>query len=254
VGDAAGPAEEPAPAAWSPAALDRDIELVVGGSFAADHIGPGHHAEVVTRIRTDAAAYLARFDALFLQGDAPDPARLALHLPRLLELSAEGDAGAAGAMALRLRRAYPLAMQMTSDPDLRARLQQRLLTLDVLLARLDTEPGEFSRVAEPDRVCTARDDEGRSVLRVERDCSCGERLVCRSAVQDGTLALEVRLDDSRMICDDCYQTIAICLLPPLPASTALAVTLDGRSLGTLAIDEASALEPGSCLEVAPPAP
>jgi hypothetical protein len=230
--------------------VDRDIVLVVGGSFSPDHIGPDRHAEVAERVRLGAAEYLARFDALFLQGDAPDLQQLEAHLPTLLELTAEGDPARTAAMAMRLRRAYPLALELAADRDARERLRQRLLTLDVLLARLDTGPTDFTGAAEPSRICAARDDGGRSVLRVERDCSCGERMACRVVLDGETLALHVALDDSTALCDDCYQTTAICLLPELPASSTLTVTLAGRVLGTLAVGAAAALDPGACLDVA----
>ncbi|MBN1770880.1 MAG: hypothetical protein JXB32_06465, partial [Deltaproteobacteria bacterium] len=228
-GGAAGPEAAPGPTAPGEEALDEEILLVVGGNFAPDHLGPERYASIVERVRTHAAACLTRFDERFLRGAAPDPDQLELHLPTLLGLAAAGDPAGALALARRLRSAYPLALEMARDAGQRERLRQRLLTLDVLLTRLEPEPDRFTQQTEPDRACAARDDDGRSVLRVERDCSCGEQLACRAELRDETLDLDVRLDDSIVQCRDCYQTIAICLLPELPAATTLDVTLAGRS-------------------------
>jgi hypothetical protein len=48
------------------ATAEKDIELIVGGNFTPDSIGPDKYAEVLARLRANPSRYLGDFEARFM--------------------------------------------------------------------------------------------------------------------------------------------------------------------------------------------
>ncbi|HUQ02474.1 MAG TPA: hypothetical protein VM261_08265, partial [Kofleriaceae bacterium] len=63
--------------------------------------------------------------------------------------------------------------------------------------------------------CTTASPDGRTAIRVTRECSCGETLACSATLgAHGKLQLAVKYDpDSPAMCTDCYATHSACTVP-----------------------------------------
>lgn len=112
----------PAP---DPATVQADLDLVTGGRFNVDHIGPQAYAAVVARVRAHPDAYLAAAEERWFGGrfDALEQSRIAA--PALLRLVK--DAGPpARAFGEALMRHYDAALLIADRATSRPALAQVL--------------------------------------------------------------------------------------------------------------------------------
>jgi hypothetical protein len=123
-GGTAGPREPGGPAAAAPAGppgpdvVRRDLDLVVGGRFNVDEIGPDAYQEIVDRLRAHPDAYLQAAEDAYLGARFDAVAQSRLHLPRLVEL---------------LQDSTPRARQFAAD--LLRHLQPALVVFDQVESR-----------------------------------------------------------------------------------------------------------------------
>lgn len=133
-----------------PNQVDQDIELIVGGSFDPDHIGPTAYQQIVQRVRAAPDQYLQAFERRFLR-QGVDPLDLAdLYLPAFLELLADRAPQQIQALGARLAAVFSSAIPRgaredweafdeAGEPDeatrKRRRLEEHLATLGAMTGR-----------------------------------------------------------------------------------------------------------------------
>lgn len=97
-----------------PEEIKSDLDLVIGGAFNVDEIGPQRHAEVTERLRAHPDVYLDAFEEHFLGAEFDPVLHSRLHAPRLLRI---------------LRGTDPDRVRRTADAILR-HLRGTLVVLD----------------------------------------------------------------------------------------------------------------------------
>lgn len=226
-----------------------DLQLIVGGNFAPDHIGPEAHAEVVARYEADPDIYLEAIFSTFVRGET-DLVRhadlfIASFLGRLQPLAPERVADLAG----RLRRSYDSILAGPSDIDARRRkrLSEQRDALVVLEGGIDRPLPEGAPEAKVDRVCATATPRGHG-LKLELDCTCGETLACRAEVHEGAIEIDARLDTSRApMCTDCYPTWTTCSIPQLDPKARVSVRVGGTAMGDFEATDGGWLPVGTCV-------
>lgn len=94
--------------------VDRDVLLIVGGSFTPDALGP-EYERVLARVRGAPDAHLDAFERLFLRARMDARAHSRFHLPGLLRLLADRAPDRVRSLAARLVAQYDTAMSITDD-------------------------------------------------------------------------------------------------------------------------------------------
>lgn len=119
--------------------VEDDVRTIIGGMFAADHLGPDVYQSVIDRLRARPRVYLGVLrrvirsspDARFLGGT---------HAPHLVQLVSEVDPAVARSAAADLLPLFKRALASaepppSSDPGLDINLRQHIKTLEVVAAR-----------------------------------------------------------------------------------------------------------------------
>ncbi len=233
------------------AQIEADLRIVVGGTFAPDHLGPEAYDAIEARLAAHPAAYAAKAGEIF--GHMPAPQELpGLHTTALLvrlHAGAPEETGvAAHAILLSLHALLP-----TLDRASNARKQalDQMPMLEALAGGIDPPLDSSARSMEIDRLCAVPTPGGHGLL-VLAECTCGERPVCRAELDRDRVRVSVRRDESRPLhCTDCYASWSTCSLPLVKAGQRLKVSVDGRELGELTAGKSGALAPGVCLSRSP---
>lgn len=114
-----------------------DLDLVIGGAFSPDEIGPEAYEAVAARVRANPAPYLQAVEESFLGARFDALAQARLHLPRLFELL-HGTDPDVRRVARDLLRHYESALLIYDQAVSRDALDQALPEETVnLLIRLD---------------------------------------------------------------------------------------------------------------------
>jgi hypothetical protein len=114
-----------------------DLNLIVGGRFNIDEIGPDAYNEVLARLQAHPAAYLNAVESSFLGARFDALMQSRLHVPRLFELL-EGSGPQARELARAMLRHYEAALVIYDQVESRDALAQVLPEETVnLLVRLD---------------------------------------------------------------------------------------------------------------------
>jgi hypothetical protein len=66
--------------------IENDINIIVGGNFTPDAMGPDVHGAILARVRTRPRDYLTKFEEMFLLKQLDPHLHSKLYLPRLLEI------------------------------------------------------------------------------------------------------------------------------------------------------------------------
>lgn len=110
--------------------VESDLRLIIGGNFAADHLGPARYEEVTKRARARPAVYLGVL-ADRIVGAKPDQEWLSsTYVPAALALVAAPDA--ARPVAGRLLVVFRSALAVARDASRAERLRQRVRELEQL--------------------------------------------------------------------------------------------------------------------------
>ncbi len=217
------------------ATLEADIRTAVGGLFAVDHLGPDEHGRIVRELRADPGATLDVFERLCFERGAGAPLAPTADLPGVLQLLQDVAAERVGLVARRLGDRVAEALNRAGPED-RTTLEQRLRQLALLAGGLDAPVDPAARVVAATRVCVEELPGGGRVLRVLRDCTCGEPLACRVSEQGAVLTVALWQNPGPAVCDDCYPGWASCSLPTLTGAQPITLRNAGRVLVTTTTD------------------
>jgi hypothetical protein len=116
-----------------PKADEADVQLMIGGHFAVDHIGPTAHAAILSRAKARPKPYLAVIERVAL---ASSTAWLSSsYIPYAIELlkpDAKLEATALAKKLLPIYKRAALAPSPASDPSRGYRFNQRIADLERL--------------------------------------------------------------------------------------------------------------------------
>jgi hypothetical protein len=117
----------------SPATADpkaeADVRVIIGGHFAADHIGPTEHAAITARAKARPNVYLTVIDRLAVASSQDSLS--SLHIPFAIEILKPVAPVEASSLVKKLLPIYERALAATPkrDPSRAARLRVRLAEL-----------------------------------------------------------------------------------------------------------------------------
>jgi len=227
--------------------IDRDLDQMIGGQFAAQHLGPDVFAAIVARADRQAAAYAQRLTARHAERARSDLryadlyiattlARLHPHARERVEMSAREFA-----------QSFTWLLQQPGIDERQAlRIRQQQSLLHTLAGGLDRPlPVPPNPLIIFDRVCVSATPTGHG-LTPELTCACGDLLACKLTATRTTLELDVHRLPSMPMCDDCYPTWTTCTVPRLPPGDKLRLIHAGRDLGTLTVTASGWLPAGTC--------
>ena len=123
---------------------------------------------------------------------------------------------------------------------------------DPVASDLDVPEQPGSRLVEPPSVCIEQRLHSVRVLRLERDCTCGEPLSCTLTVQGDVIAVRFREDSGPGICDDCYPSWTACTLPNLSPERPISIRVNGRIVHEATTDASGRLPASPCRAVVGP--
>ncbi|MCA9690234.1 MAG: hypothetical protein KC636_11540 [Myxococcales bacterium] len=232
--------------------IDADLEIMIGGAFSPDHIGPAAHQAIRERAREHADHYLDRLLALHLERVRSEPAYADLFVASTLRVLHEGAPDHAMIAARSLLVAFEaLAALPSLDDRQRTRLRPQLDALRVLAGGVDRPPPPSSAAVRPDRVCVASTPSGQHGLMPELRCDCSE-LACSVTARGDVLELAVHRIGARE-CTECGPTWTTCsIADKLPPGTSVGVVVNGARLGSLTVNASGWLPAGACLASASP--
>jgi hypothetical protein len=84
----------------------QDIQLIVGGNFTPDSLGPEEYNDVVNRVQANPQEYFDHFERLFLAQNFDAMTQSRLHLPAFIRLLIEVEPERAKAVAGQLLQQY----------------------------------------------------------------------------------------------------------------------------------------------------
>jgi hypothetical protein len=114
-----------------------DLDLVVGGRFNIDEIGPQAYDEILGRLRANPEAYLSAVESRYLGANFDALTQSRLHVPKLFELLKDSSPSVRQIADAMLRH-YDAALVIYDQVESRDALRQVLPEETVnLLIRLD---------------------------------------------------------------------------------------------------------------------
>lgn len=228
-------------------AIDRDLDVMIGGHFSPAHLGPAAYEEMLARARASAEAYVRRLAARHSARVRVDPAYSDLHVVAALALLRTHAPEHVAMSARQFFDAFGVLLQQRGlDERQRARIRQQVELARVLAGGIDRPMPATPDPVRPDRVCVVATPEGHGLMPVV-DCACGDVLACRAVRRGDAIELAVQRVPAPAMCDDCYSTWTTCMLDRLGAGEQVRLSLDGRKLGSLSANASGWLPAGACL-------
>lgn len=228
--------------------IDRDLDRMIGGQFAVDHLGPDLHAEILARATRQAAAYARRLTARHAQRARSDLRYADLHVAATLAALHPHAPEPVEMAAREFDQSFTwLRQQPAIDARQALRLHQQHALIHTLAGGLDRPlPVPPNPINNLDRVCVSATPSGLG-LTPELLCACGDRLACELTATPTALELAVHRLPSAPMCDDCYPTWTTCTVPRLTPGRTLRLRHAGRDLGALTVDADGRLAVDTCL-------
>jgi hypothetical protein len=122
--------------------MKKDVMLVVGGDFTPDSIGPDRYQSLVSRVRSDAAAYLNVLESLYLGTNFDAMAQSELYIPAFLKMVADVEPA----------RTRNIAQQLVKQFDAVLVVHDALKDKEALFQNLPPETANMARRLEQRRL------------------------------------------------------------------------------------------------------
>jgi hypothetical protein len=196
--------------------VDQALRTIVGGNYAADHIGPEAFEAIEDHVRREPDAFLDAWARAAL-----DPAsHIDLYWVNVLDRTAAARPERTRELAACLLARFDAALAhppADRDPSWEQRVESHRMS--VYLAWRARPDDASWRITMPSRACTTT-AEGATTLTVEVSCTCGEPVSCEIGATPDHLDVLVSIDPrAPAMCDDCYPGTGACTLPTAPQAT-----------------------------------
>lgn len=247
---AGAPATTPTAGTAAPATdvIDGDLDVMIGGNFSPDHLGPQAYDELLARALAHADAYAQRLSSRHAERARSEPVYADLHVAAALAVLSPRAPERAASSARTLHDAFFVLLQQPAlDERQRRRIREQTATLKVLAGAIDRPTAAGATAVRPDRVCAVATPGGHGLL-AERDCTCGEPLACRVVRRGDALELTLEQLPGPAICDDCYPGWTTCTVDRLAAGECVRVISGPAPLGELTAGAGGWLPVGTCLQ------